>query len=98
MSFATTILANEAEPEKGTPGSSSTPARAGGPEQPGQSPKQSPFSGAGAAYIMVAAALLGVGIGYAIDGAAGTRPLWTLVCFFLFMAAGTYHMIKEGRK
>ena len=90
MRSATIILAEGSEP-----GNTPTPAP-GTPNGPGRKP--GPFQGAGAAYILIAAALLGLGIGYAIDAHRGSLPTWTITCFFLFMAAGTYHMIKEGRK
>ena len=60
--------------------------------------KPNPFQGAGAAYIMVAAALMGPGIGYLIDQARGTSPFWTITCFAIFLVAGGYHMIKEGTR
>ena len=47
---------------------------------------------------MVAAALMGPGIGYLIDQARGTSPFWTITCFAIFLVAGGYHMIKEGTR
>jgi hypothetical protein len=90
MHSPTIIIADGSEP---TPSSRPTPAPA---DDTGRKP--SPFQGAGAGYIMVAAALLGLGLGWLIDRSNGTTPRWTITCLFLFLIAGTYHMIKEGRK
>ena len=91
MHSPTIIIADGSQPEK--PSARPTPTPAGDNGR-----KPSPFQGAGAGYIMVAAALLGLGIGWLIDRNYGTSPRWTITCLFLFLIAGTYHMIKEGRK
>ncbi len=91
MSSATTLLADSTDSSK----KSNSPVTT--PEQQ-TARKPGPFAGAGAGYTMVAAALLGVGIGYLIDAMSGTRPIWTISCFFLFLVAGTWQLIKEGRK
>jgi F0F1-type ATP synthase assembly protein I len=93
MTLATTLNSDGTDPaEKQTSGSD-------GANKPSGTPgRQDRFAGAGAGYTMVAAALLGVGIGYVIDAMCGTRPLWTILCFFLFLIAGTWQLIKETRK
>ena len=100
MTLATTIYADS--PDTSGKQSSSSDAAPQPAAQPtpssGGAKKNDRFAGAGAGYTMVAAALLGVGIGYLIDAMSGTRPLWTIVCFFLFLIAGTWQLIKETRK
>ena len=96
MSLATILQADGTDPfTKGSSGPDSAPEQI---TTPGSPRKPSPFSGAGAGYTMVAAALLGLGLGYLIDAMNGTRPVWTISCFFLFLIAGTWQLIKEGRK
>ncbi len=82
--------------EKTPPPAANAPQGQGHSAQDG-TPRR-PFQGAGAAYILVSAVLLGVGLGYLIDALRGTTPFWTVTCFFLFLVAGTYHMVREGGK
>jgi F0F1-type ATP synthase assembly protein I len=64
---------------------------------PGERPDH-PFRGAGAAYLMIGAVAIGAGLGWMLDRWLDTFPLWLLVCTGVFLVAGFYHMVKEGRK
>jgi hypothetical protein len=55
-------------------------------------------SSLGAAYIMIASVLIGLGLGYLIDQHYGTLPWWTLGMTFLWLAVGFYHLLKEGNR
>lgn len=99
MTLATTIYADSTDPLGQSDSSDAAPKSAAAPlSATGGPSKNERFAGAGVGYTMVAAALLGVGIGYLIDAVSGTRPLWTILCFFLFLLAGTWQLIKETRK
>ncbi len=97
MTLATIITIDGPEQPSPTPApvqplaATTDEPRTGGPRKSGS------FAGVGAGYTMVAAALLGLGIGYLIDALNGTQPLWTILTFFLFLIAGTWQLIKAGR-
>jgi hypothetical protein len=55
-------------------------------------------SSLGAAYILIAAVLIGLGLGYLIDQHYGTLPWWTLGMSLLWLAVGFYHLLKEGSR
>ncbi len=62
------------------------------------STKPAGTSGLGLASIILGSGLSGLGIGYAVDQWLGSSPKGLVICFFLFMASGFYHMIKVSSK
>ena len=52
--------------------------------------------GLAAGYTLAGGLVVGLGIGYAIDAAAGTKPLWTVCGAILFMLAGLYQVVKDS--
>lgn len=52
----------------------------------------------GGPYLMLAAVLLGVGIGYALDRHHGTMPRWTAGLGLLGIAVGLYHVVREANR
>ena len=55
-------------------------------------------SGLGLASIILGSGITGLAIGYALDQWLGSSPKALVICFFLFMASGFYHMIKVSSK
>lgn len=68
------------------------------PIKPTPDAKPSPFQGAGAAYLPLGGALVGAGGGWLVDVWADSAPVALIVGIFLGIAAGLYHMIREGAK
>jgi len=54
--------------------------------------------GLAAGYTLVGALVVGLGIGYVIDVAADTQPLWTVCGAILFMLAGLYQVVRDNLK
>ena len=57
-----------------------------------------PLAGMGAAWLMIGAVVLGVGIGLGIDRLCSSSPWGTLVSSIAFLAAGVYLVIREGSR
>ena len=58
----------------------------------------SPLAGMGAAWLMIGAVVLGVGIGMGLDRLCSSSPWGTLVSSLAFLAAGVYLVIREGSR
>lgn len=54
--------------------------------------------GLAAGYTLAGGLIVGLAIGYVIDEAFGTKPLWTVCGALLFMLAGLYHVVKDSLK
>lgn len=59
-------------------------------------PRGSAFAGVNAGYTLVAAVLVGLGIGYAVDQAWQTAPWGMAGGALLFIVAGLYQVVKEN--
>lgn len=70
--------------------------RSGRPQ--GERRPASPLAGMGAAWLMIGAVVLGVGIGLGIDRLCNSSPWGTLVSSIAFLAAGIYLVIREGSR
>ena len=70
--------------------------RSGRPQ--GERRPASPLAGMGAAWLMIGAVVLGVGIGLGIDRLCSSSPWGTLISSLLFLAAGIYLVIREGSR
>jgi F0F1-type ATP synthase assembly protein I len=57
-----------------------------------------PLAGMGAAWLMIGAVVLGVGIGLGADRLCNTSPWATLISSMVFLAAGVYLVIREGSR
>jgi F0F1-type ATP synthase assembly protein I len=55
----------------------------------------SPYRALNVGYTLLAAIAVGWGIGWWIDDAAGTEPLWTVIMIAVFLVAGLYQIVKE---
>jgi F0F1-type ATP synthase assembly protein I len=64
-------------------------------ENPRETPKESPPVDANAPYVLIASVLIGSAIGYALDDHYDSSPAWTIGMFFVFMAIGFYHLVKN---
>ncbi len=52
----------------------------------------------GAAWMMIGAVVLGIGLGLWLDRHFNSMPWATLSCSMVFMAAGIYLVIREGSR
>lgn len=73
------------------PGQDAPAPKAGGPAG-------GPQRGVGAAWLMAGSAILGVGLGQAIDRYFGTTPTWTIALSMLFIGVGIYQTIREASR
>lgn len=64
------------------------------------SPKRqsNPLAGMGAAWLLIGAVVVGLGLGLWLDRRFDSMPWATLGCSLLFMAAGIYLVIREGSR
>lgn len=67
--------------------------------QPDQTSRRLPgLSGMGAAWMMIGAVVIGIGLGLWLDRHFNSMPWATLSCSMVFMAAGIYLVIREGSR
>lgn len=80
------------------PGALSAPSAMTSPSPDNETPTRRAGRGAAAGYMPISGVLVGAGIGWLVDRAAGHFPLWTVACALLFAGAGVYHMIRDGSR
>jgi F0F1-type ATP synthase assembly protein I len=68
------------------------------PPTDGQRPppqRLAPLKGLAAGYTLLAAVLIGFGLGWLIDHLCGSTPWATVGCSLFFIVAGLYHAVKD---